>query len=273
MKKNLLFPIFVLLAFVGGVVVWGSVKAQAASLPPGSVQKKLDSLTESWWRSLDGEGWLYVAYETDSPNSIGKDPDTGWQLFKHYREEVWSLSNNKGEIQTVLIRTTDKEHPDHIYRLAWEGGHLLREPGFRGGAPDWRSWDYHFILDSGCAREVRNAVQSGDDAAKRTEILSKDGKDTWEVSLVQYFSPIQLPDLQTKALFTASRLTCVWNKRPAHPISVMHFYVTENGEKVLSERIFNFEAHRAKNLPADMQALFGRLEARNRGINEINSER
>jgi len=265
MKRKILFLGIlstVLLAVAGGVVLFGTGKARAASLSPDAAQRKLDALTESWWQSLNGRGWLYIKYEIYAPNSVGKDPDTGWELFKRAKEEIWSLSNGDGEVQVVLIKTVDEEHPDHVYRLAWEKGRLLREPGFRGDAPDWQNWDYHFILDSGCAREVREVAQSGDEATKRTEILSKEGKYQWEVTLTQYFpSPVQLPEMSTKDLFTASRLICTWNTHPAHLVDVTHFYVSEEGKEVLSEQISGFEAHRVKELPADMQALLNRLEA------------
>ena len=248
MRKGYLVWVGILLL---GAVVWGvrqAGRAKGKGLTPDEMVQEVRAHNTQWWRQIPGQGeWLLVVSLWENPFAQGQEPDTGWPIFRRYRESLWFHFTSNGTIDAVVGQSEHLDGP-HAYRIAWKPGFFVREPALMAAdqaAPG--TWPEHPILDA-CAAVLEATWHENKEQA---EVAFTAEASRARVAVVHPIPPTDILPVAQKVV--AEEVACAWDG-PTTLIQEQRYW-TETGEKVLYLRRQIVEARWVAQPPQGLLAL------------------
>lgn len=230
------------------------------------VVDKSNSLTTKWLNALGTDGWLYVSSYYETEEKLGNDPETGLPLPNKSFWESWYQLDSTGRQTTALVKRTDLENENVTY-VAWQNDKLFRLPS--GALVDtsqqgnmWRT--FRPLHDHSCNARLLEFTSSPNLENGITKELSSsleknaEGINEWIVTMTTLHPPIS--DVSGfSGTFTGEHFVCHWNNDTGAILGTEQYLVTENGEKMLVGRDYNYDVQRMDKLPSDLLKLLDEL--------------
>lgn len=220
--------------------------------PQAEIETRWSELHGQWMKALSWqEGWLYRAMVIEYRGDMGTDPETGWPLPNQALWEEWFLrGENDVPVSRSVLRRTDLER-GNVWTYSWlEGIYVNHVTGTR--YPDEGPYQFDFAADLGCFSALGNHPQRTLSAEWRRE----DGVSLYAVILRKnYRDPIQGIDDDPRA-FVASETLCSREAETGAPVRIERVIITEAGERVVMDRVYDYQIQAGSTPPAALLALF-----------------
>lgn len=227
---------------------------------------KGDELTKKWLNSLGNGNWLYIASKYETAEDVGVDPDTGLPLPNKSLWESWYTLDTDGRQTTYLLRRTDLERNNLDY-TAWQNDILYRLPSetlldTRQQGDVWKM--FRPLNDVSCNSRLQTFLSpiSNDIAQKiSAELISTSNGEQWVVTMVTEHPPVSDVSGFPSKVFTSKEFICYINNESGAMEGSELYLITDQGERVLLNRVYDVIVQWLDDIPADMLDILQQLDS------------
>lgn len=227
---------------------------------------KADELTTKWINSLENGNWLYLASKYETSEDVGVDPDTGLPLPNKSLWESWYTLDIDGRQTTYLLRRTDLERGNIDY-VAWQDDLLYRLPSetlidTSQQGDVWRMFSP--LRDDSCNSRLQTFLSPvNDDIVKKVsaELISTSNGEQWVVNMVTEHPPVSGVSGFPDKVFNGEEFICYRNNESGAMEGSELYLITDKGERVLLNRVYDVTAQWVDEIPADMLDILQKLNS------------
>lgn len=227
---------------------------------------KANELTTKWLNSLGNGDWLYVTSKYETTEDVGVDIETGIPLPNKSLWESWYILDADGRQTTYLTQRTDLERGNVDYS-AWQNDKLYRLPSGtlvdtsqQGDA--WKG--FRPLIDDSCNSHLQTFLfPAYDDIAKKVSeklVNTPNGKQ-WVVVMLTEHPPVSDVSGFPNKVFSGEEFICYRNNETGAVEGSELYLITDTGERVLLNRVYDVVAQRVDEIPTDMLDILQQLNS------------
>lgn len=230
----------------------GHVLSQRNSDAGSGIEARWAELHDRWLEALDWQGgWLYVARVIEYEGDLGTDPETGRPLPNRSLWEEWFLrENGQDRVQRSLLQRTDLDL-GNVWAYSWtEEVYVSHITGAH--IPDQSPSTFDPSASLGCF----SALDDFSGQIRSAEWREQDGVSLYEVTIRKvYPAPVRGVDDDPRT-FVASETRCSRDAETGAPVRIERVAITDAGERVLRDRVYDYQVHAGETPPAQLLSLF-----------------
>ncbi len=247
------------------VLIRPRVAAQAGDLKPRTEDKALvaapaniartsQELTEQWVKGLGSEGWFFVSYKEEFGYDVGTDPETNLPLPKKALWEVWYNLDDVGQPHAVVIQRTDIER-GNVWHSVWQDGISWQLPA---DVRQSYEWNYRPLQDHFCNRQLTDAAPIEPGVTREVTERWLTGSNQWQTRIRTTHPPLSniAGDPNT---YVAHEAMCTRRSDTGALDSIEHVAITAEGQRVVTQRTYDFQAVRVAEPSTEILMLLDQL--------------
>lgn len=231
-----------------------------------AIINKSEELTTKWLNSLGNGNWLYITSKYETTEDVGVDLDTGLPLPNKSLWESWYTLDTNGQQTTYLLRRTDMERGNLDY-VAWQNDTMYKLPSetLIDTSEQGDTWKiFRPLNEVSCNSRLQTFLSPVSNDIVKTisaELISTPNGEQWVVTMTTEHPPVSDVSGFPNKVFNSEEFICYINNETGSMESSELYLITDKGERVLLNRVYDVIVQWLDDIPADMLDILQKLNS------------